>query len=273
VSTDGVPDPYGFLPGADAVHTAFPADPSGHTAVILDTPLPERTGAPAGYFDRVGLLVNIDHHPDNEGFGGAAYVDPSASSVALMVLEILEEVGAPIDEEIATALYTGLFTDTGGFRFTNTDARTLSAAGRLVARGARPAEVARTVYGSLEPAELRLLGLVLSSMQSALDGRVSILYVTDEMRTVARTAEDGIEGLASYGRSVGGTEVAVLLREQRADTRVSLRSAGSLDVGALARELGGGGHAAAAGVVLDGPIRTARDRIVSAIRERLSRES
>jgi len=123
VSKDGVPDPYGFLPGAEAVRSEFPPDPSGRTAVILDTPLADRTGAPPGYFDAAGFLINIDHHPDNAGFGDAAYVDPSASSVALMVFEILEEGGASIDEAGATALYTGIFTDTGGFRFTNTDAR------------------------------------------------------------------------------------------------------------------------------------------------------
>jgi phosphoesterase RecJ-like protein len=268
VSRDGVPAPYGFLPGAECVTSEFPPDPSGLTAVVLDTPLAERTGAPAGYFDAAGFIINIDHHPDNTGFGDAACVDPSASSVALMVFEILEQGESAIDEAAATALYTGIFTDTGGFRFTNTDARTLRAAGELVARGAQPADVAREVYGSLDPAELRLLGLVLSSMEPALDGRVSILYVTDEMRTVARTQEDGIEGLASYGRSVGGTEVAVLLREQGESVRVSLRSGGTLDVGAVARQFGGGGHGAAAGVVLDGPLGSARDRIVSAIGER-----
>jgi len=271
VSRDGVPDPYGFLPGANGVRTEFPSDSSVYTAVILDTPFPERTGAPSGYFDGVSFLVNIDHHPDNERFGDAAFVDPSASSVALMVFEILETAEAPIDEGSATALFVGLFTDTGGFRFTNTGARSLRAASELVRRGARPAEVARAVYGSLEPSELRLLGLVLSSVESALDGRVSILYVTDGMRGEARTDEEGIEGLASYGRSVGGTEVAVLLREQGPSVRVSLRSSGTLDVGTVARELGGGGHGAAAGLVLDGPIAAARDRIVSAIRERFDR--
>jgi phosphoesterase RecJ-like protein len=273
VSTDGVPDPYGFLTGAAAVEAEFPPDISGHTAVILDTPSAERTGAPAGYFDSASVLVNIDHHPDNGGFGHAAYVDPSASSAALMVFEVLEESSAPIDEAVATALYTGIFTDTGGFRFANTDARTLRAAAELVALGAPPARVARTVYGSLSPAELRLLGLVLASAESALDGRVAILSVTDEMRAQARTVEDGIEGLASYGQNLDGADVAVLLREQGRSVRASLRSGGGLDVGAVARELGGGGHGAAAGVVLEGPIARAREEIVSAVRKRFGWES
>lgn len=271
VSCEGVPQPYGFLPSADTVSTEFPRDPGAHTAVILDTPRPERTGAPPGYFEGARRLVNIDHHPDNPGFGDAAFVDPLASSSAVLAFEILQAAGGLIDEPIASALYVGIMTDTGGFRFTNTDARTLRAAGELVALGARPAELARKVYGSLSAEELRLLGRVLSSVESALDGRVSILYVTDEMRGEARAGEDGIEGLASYGRDVEGTEVAVLLRETGPTVRASLRSAGEVDVGAVARELGGGGHRAAAGVVLEGPVAEARDRVVSAIALRADR--
>jgi phosphoesterase RecJ-like protein len=272
VSRDGVPAPYGFLPGADEVASEFPEDPRGRTAIVLDTPALERTGAPRGYFEGAECLINMDHHPDNEGFGDAVLVDPSASSVALLVFEVLREAGRPIDAATATALYAGLLTDTGGFRFTNTDARSLRGAGELAALGASPSDVARTVYGSLTLEELKLLGLVLSSIEPALGGRVSVLRVTESMRDDAGIAEEGIEGLASYGRSVEGTEVAVLLREEGADVRVSLRSAGSVDVGAVARSLGGGGHRAAAGLVLDGPVSSARERIVSAIRERIDRE-
>jgi phosphoesterase RecJ-like protein len=272
VSKDGVPAPYGFLAGADRVLKEFPADPAGQTAVVLDTPSPARTGAPSGYFKRAERLINIDHHPDNEGFGDSTLVDPTASSVALLIFEIIAQSARPIDTAAATALYTGLLTDTGGFRFTNTDARTLRAASELAALGARPSETARTVYGSLAPEELRLLGLALSSIETELSGRVSVLTVTDDMRARAGVTEEGIEGLASYGRSVEGTEVAVLIREAGDRVRVSLRSAGSVDVGGVARSLGGGGHRAAAGLVLDGPVAAARERIVSAIGERLSRE-
>jgi phosphoesterase RecJ-like protein len=271
VSCEGVPEPYGFLPGADTVSTEFPHDPGARIAIIVDTPLPERTGAPPGYFEGGRGLINIDHHPDNPGFGDATFVDPSASSSAVLAFEILQAAAAPIDAAIASALYVGIMTDTGGFRFTNTDATALRAAGELVVLGARPAELAREVYGSLSAQELRLLGRVLSSVQSALDGRVSILCVTDDMRSEARTGEDGIEGLASYGRDVEGTEVAVLLRETGGTVRASLRSAGDVDVGAVARELGGGGHRAAAGVVLDGPVADARERVVSAIARRVGR--
>jgi phosphoesterase RecJ-like protein len=272
VSTDGVPSPYGFLPGADRVVKEFTVDAAGRTAVVLDTPSLARTGAPAGYFERAERLINIDHHPDNEDFGDPVLVDPTASSVALLVSEILAPSARPMDAAAATALYTGILTDTGGFRFTNTDSRTLRAAAELAALGARPSETARAVYGSLAPEELKLLGFVLSSIETELSGRVSVLTVTDDMRARAGVTEEGIEGLASHGRRVEGTEVAVLIREEGGRVRISLRSAGSLDVGSVARSLGGGGHRAAAGLVLDGPVAAARERIVSAIGERLSRE-
>ena len=161
VSTDGVPSPYGFLPGADRVVKEFTVDAAGRTAVVLDTPSLARTGAPAGYFERAERLINIDHHPDNEDFGDPVLVDPTASSVALLVSEILAPSARPMDAAAATALYTGILTDTGGFRFTNTDSRTLRAAAELAALGARPSETARAVYGSLAPEELKLLGFVL----------------------------------------------------------------------------------------------------------------
>lgn len=272
VSPDGVPRPYGFLPGADRVLNEFTVDPAGRTAVVLDTPALRRTGAPEGYFERAERLISIDHHPDNDGFGDPALVDPGASSVALLVFEILAPSARPIDATAATALYTGLLTDTGGFRFTNTDPRTLRAAAELAALGARPSETARAVYGSLAPKELKLLGLVLSSIETELDGRVSVLIVTDDMRARAGVSDEGIEGLASYGRRVEGTEVAVLIRDEGGRVRVSLRSAGDVDVGSLARTLGGGGHRAAAGLMLEAPVGAARERIVSAIGERLDRE-
>lgn len=265
VSVDGVPDPYGFLTGADSVSNEFPLDLGDHVAVVVDTPAPGRTGAADGYFSKARLVVNIDHHPDNTGFGEAAFVDPTASSTALMAFEIMRGAGAAVTETIAALLYVGILTDTGGFRFANTDARTLRAAAELVGHGARPAELAREVFGALASEELRLLGLVLSSLESVVGGRVTLLCLTDRMRDDARATEDGIEGLASFGCLVRGSEVAVLLREQGRSVRASLRSNGPVDVGGIARSLGGGGHGAASGVLLDGPLSEARDRILSAI--------
>jgi len=269
VSVGGVPGSYGFLPGAHSVTSEFPPDHGDPVAVIVDSPTLVRVGAPDRYFDRARLVVNIDHHPDNTGFGDAAFVDPTASSAALLAFEIMRGAGAAFTREIAGLLYVGILTDTGGFRFANTDARTLRAAAELVAHGARSAELASEVFGALASGELRLLGLVLSSVESIAGGRVTLLSLTDRMRGDARATGDGIEGLASFGCLVRGSEVAVLLREDGRSVRASLRSNGGVDVGGIARSLGGGGHGGASGVLLDGPLSEARTRILSAIEKQL----
>ncbi len=269
VSPDGVPEPYRALPGSESVETTFPADTSDRAAVVLDTPEPGRTGAPADCLRNAKLVINIDHHPGNSMFGDLNLVDPRASSVALLVHEVIAASTSPPSAEVASLLYIGVLTDTGAFRFGNTDGRTFDAAAALVRLGADPAALARGIYGEQPIGRLRLFGLVLASVERALDGRVSLMYVTDEMRKGTGASGDDIEGLASYGRLLEGVEVALLLREQDGSVRASLRSSGPVDVNKIARQLGGGGHSAASGVVLDGPLDRARAAILAAVEESL----
>ena len=264
VCPDGVPDPYGFLPGANSVTREFPADPLRTGLLVLDTPLIARTGVPAALVAQASPVINIDHHPDNEEFGDLNLVDTGASSAALLVYEILEPLGG-LTGEIASLLYAGALTDTGGFRFGNTDARTLRTAAKLVELGADPARTARMIYGEQPLSRLRLLGLVLASTETVLDGKVAVLTMTERMRRETESTGDDIEGLASYGRLLEGAQVAVLLRELDGAVRVSLRSAGPVDVNAVAASLGGGGHRAAAGIVMEGSLGEVRARLIEAV--------
>ena len=268
----GLPPEYVFLPERDGISPSFPETPSGHTVVVVDTPEPSRTGAQAGYFDTARLLVNIDHHPSNTMFGDVQLVDVGASSTALLVHELIEASGERPSADVATLLYTGVLTDTGGFRFGNTDARTLDAAAGLVRSGANAAEIARHVYGEQPVNNLRLLGLVLASVESVLGGRVAIMTLTDEMREMAGATGEEVEGLASYGHLLENVEVSLLLREQAGKVRVSLRSSGDTDVNAIAGEIGGGGHSAAAGALLDGPLDRAREQLIGVVAQALERE-
>lgn len=268
----GLPQEYWFLPGRDGISSSFREIASGETVVIVDTPDPSRTGAPAGHFDRARLLVNIDHHPSNTMFGGIQLVDVEASSAALLVHELIEAAGEHPSPDVATLLYAGVLTDTGGFRFGNTDARTFDAAAGLVRCGADAPEIARHVYGEQPVSNLRLLGLVLASVESVLGGRVAIMTLTDEMRRKAGATGEEVEGLASYGHLLENVDVSLLLREQDGKVRVSLRSSGGADVNAIAGEVGGGGHSAAAGALLDGPLDRAREELMSVVAEALGRE-
>ena len=271
VNGDGVPDPFGFLPSADRVLLETPSDLLGCTAFVLDTPVVSRVALAEGVLERASLVVNIDHHPDNTGYGDVNFVDSSASSVALMIYELLADTGE-LSAAVASLLYAGAMTDTGGFRFGNTDARTLRAAAELVALGANPAGLATAVYGEQPLGRLRLLGLVLSTTETELDGKVAVSVMTEFMKSDTGSTGEDIEGIASVGRLVRGVEVALLLREEDGRIRASLRSKGAVDVNAVARRLGGGGHKAAAGVVLDGPIESARERLLEAVGETMAGE-
>lgn len=271
VNSDGVPDPFGFLPSADRVLLEIPPDLLGCTAFVLDTPVVSRAALAEGVLERASLVINIDHHPDNTGYGDVNFVDTSASSVALIIYELLADTGE-LSSAISSLLYAGAMTDTGGFRFGNTDARTLHAAAELVVLGANPAGLANAVYGEQPLGRLRLLGLVLSTTETELDGKVAVSVMTERMKSDTGSTGEDIEGIASVGRLVRGVEVALLLREEDGRIRVSLRSKGAVDVNAVARRLGGGGHKAAAGVLLDGPIESARERLLEAVGETMAGE-
>jgi len=198
-------------------------------------------------------------------------VDVTASATALLVFELMDGEARGVTGDEAQALYTGLFADTGGFRFGNTDARTLAAAARLALLGAEPAVVARAVYGSMGISQMRLLGLVLSSAETLVGGRLGLLCLTMAMKSAAGTDGEDIEELASFGRLLAGVEVVALLREEPGGVRVSLRSAYGADVNGVARALGGGGHRAAAGATLPVGLPLARVRVVEAVTTELSR--
>ena len=271
VNSDGVPDPFGFMPEAESVLREAPGDLGNYTLVVLDTPDSSRAGLPDDVVRSAATVLNIDHHPDNSNYGDVNLVDPSASSVALIVYELLSG-GERLTDGIATAFYTGVMTDTGGFRFGNTDARTLRAAAELVALGAVPARLANLVYGEQPLGRLRLLGMVLSATETVFDGKVAVSELTQSMKDETGSNGEDIEGIASFGRLIGGVEVALLLREEDGRIRASLRSKGTVDVNAIARRLGGGGHKSAAGVLLDGPLEFARERLLDAVRETMSKE-
>ena len=271
VNSDGVPEPFGFLPAAGRVLLDTPPDVLGCTAFVLDTPGASRAALAEGVLARASLVVNIDHHPDNTSFGDVNLLDPSASSVALIIYELLADRGE-LSTAISSLLYVGVMTDTGGFRFGNTDARTLRAAADLVVLGADPCDLANAVYGEQSLGRFRLLGMVLSTTTTELDGRVAVSILTERMRSDAGSTGEDIEGMASFGRLLRGVEVALLFREEDGRVRASLRSKGAVDVSAVAGRLGGGGHKAAAGVLLDGPIELARERLLEAVAETMTGE-
>ncbi len=219
--------------------------------VPLECPRLDRTGLEDAL--RLLPILNIDHHLGNQLYGQANWVDTEAPAVAEMVLRLARALDFEIDEATATALYLGLSTDTGSFRFSNATPRAFEAAADLVRRGARPERVAAWVYESRSPGALRLLAEMLGTLELHGEERIASVRLERSMFERAGACSTDAEGLIDHPRSIRDVEATVLFRERpEGDVKVSLRSRGRVDVGAIAARRGGGGHRNAAGCLVEG---------------------
>ncbi len=240
------PDGYAFLPGFERFVAATETD-ACDTFVALDTPQASRLGAAVPLAERCGRLLVLDHHPDAVEFGDTNLLDAHAAAVGQIVWRLLPSMGVTPDAEIATCLYVALVTDTGRFQYSNTTPAALNDGAAMVESGADVAEVYRRLFESRSQEALVLTGRVLSRISLANGGRVAWAWLdaTDLAETGAGLEDT--ENLVDAVRTVSGVDVVFLVKTGADGSKVSLRAKGSFDVGAVARELGGGGHRAAAG--------------------------
>ncbi len=249
-----LPIEYRFLPLEEVFHEP-PADIADRTIVFLD----------CGNIDRMPLdfliaganeVINIDHHHDNTRFGDFNLVDTEASCTAEIVYELAILLGVPITKEIASALYVGVVTDTGKFMYENTDARTHRIAADLIEAGVEVDDTYRRLYEHVPLEKLRLVSRALDGIQRHCGGLLVLTYITAADYEASGAGEEMTEGIIDHLRSVDGIKVAAVIRDQatrgRGARKVSLRSSeGDVDVSAIAREHGGGGHKRAAGFSTD----------------------
>jgi phosphoesterase RecJ-like protein len=249
-----LPIEYRFLPLEEVFHEP-PADMADRTVIFLDCGNIDRM--PVDFLTAGGNdVINIDHHHDNTRFGDFNLVDVEASCTAEIVYDLAVLFGAKITREMASALYVGLITDTGKFMYENTDARTHRVAAALIDAGVDVDDTYRRLYEHVPIEKLRLVARALEGIQRHCDDRLVLTYITraDYERTGA--GEEMTEGVIDHLRSIDGTKVAAVIRDladrDRAARKVSLRSSeGDVDVSAIARKHGGGGHKRAAGFSTD----------------------
>jgi len=208
-------------------------------------------------------VLVLDHHVTSDGLGDVEVIDTSAAAAGQIALDIFRYARWDIDAAIATALFISLSTDTGWFRFSNTDSRVYQDAGRLIEAGARPADIYQVLYQNFSVERFRLLTLLMERVEFLFENRVAMGHINfADFAATGATGRD-TENLIDEYRRVGSVEVAVLCVEQKdSKIRCSLRSRGGIDVQAIASKFGGGGHKAAAGVTLDGPCEHAK-KIIS----------
>jgi len=249
-----LPIEYRFLPLEEVFHEA-PADMADRTAIFLDCGNIDRMPVDSLAAENV-FTINIDHHHDNTLFGDVNLVEVDASSTAEIVYELSVLLGAGITPEMASALYVGLVTDTGKFMYENTNARTHRIAADLIEAGVQVDETYRRLYEHVPIEKLRLLSRALEGIQYHCDDQLVLAYIATADYEASGGSEEMTEGIIDHLRSVEGARVAALIRDLgdrgRAARKVSLRSSdGEVDVSAIARERGGGGHKRAAGFSTD----------------------
>jgi len=270
VAEEAVPARYMFLPLARSVLSCEDVTEDRDVCVLIDCSDPERAGRARHLISRARIVLNIDHHLSNSSFGDVNYVDPEASAAAEMIAALLEDLDVTPDRDIATCLYTGLMTDTGGFRHCNTTAASLRLASDLTRLGADPHDIAQRVYERMPESWARLLSAALSTLKRTEDGRVAWMAVTRDMLAAAGAGDEESEGLINYARMIDGVEVAALFKElDDGRVKVGLRSRHAVDVSRVASEFGGGGHRLAAGCVLSGSIDDAVRRVVARARHEM----
>jgi bifunctional oligoribonuclease and PAP phosphatase NrnA len=262
-----LPREYHFL-ALDGLLREEPADAVERVLVAVDCANADRIGPDQTPLERAPLVLDIDHHHDNTRFGNVNLIVASASSTGELLRDVFAELGVEITPEIAEPLYVALVTDTGRFQYSNTTPKALRLAAELVDAGADVHAVFQEVYESVEFAKLKLLARALERARVLEGGRIVVSDLVRSDFADVGAAEAYSEGIIDYLRAVEGAELAVLIREPPRDSgpthRVSLRaSIDELDVSAIARIFGGGGHRQAAGFSSEKP----SDEITELVRE------
>jgi bifunctional oligoribonuclease and PAP phosphatase NrnA len=273
------PDLFRYLLG-DQDRLVDPNDPqlaaviqAADLVLVVDTGEPRRIG-------RIGKLLGdrpvavIDHHPPApNAIEGTTAIDPTACATGELVYDLLHLAGLSgvWPDHVAAAIYAAVVTDTGSFRFSNTTPRTHAIAGDLIRRGVDPEETYRRIFATVPLQRIRLLRAALDRLE--VDETAPMAWVTiphSLMKEFDATADD-LDGLIEHARSIEGTEVALLFRETaEGSTKISFRSNGAVDVNAIARRFGGGGHVKAAGALAGGRLERIRREVLDAVREALA---
>ncbi len=264
VMCDTPPPALQPFPSVDGVWVTREVDETFDVAVIMECSDLSRTGVQG--LDRSPVL-NIDHHPQNARYGVVNWVDESAAACGELVYDLVMALGVPLTADVATHLYLAILTDTGSFHFSHMTPRTFDIAGRAVAAGADPVWIARTHYDSSRMARVRIFGRVLSDMVVDAGGRIALLAITPEIAAEAGGTYDDTEGLINFPLSVKDLCAVAFFKQAESpnEWRVSLRSKGAVDIGAVARRRGGGGHRNAAACAVRGPLDEVRADVLQAL--------
>lgn len=252
VSCDAAPPPLLVFPGVSEIEIVDRVDDPGDAVIVMESGDLLRTGVSG--LER-GFVINIDHHVGNSMFGAINWFDVSAAACGEMVFDLVRELGVPLSHDIAVHLYVAILTDTGSFRHSNITPRTFEICRQCVEAGVNPSAVARSVFDSNNLGRLKLMGAILSRMHIDSSGRLATVSVDEELVTSCNGTYEDTEGLINLPLTVREIQAVVFFKQVGPnDWRVSMRSKGDVNINAVAKEFGGGGHKNASGCSASGSL-------------------
>lgn len=272
VNEGPIPKRMDYLWQADQIHdlSAAPLERKFEHVICVDCADFRRVGTTKEWFADGVKLLNIDHHPTNDAFGTVNMVVPDAAATAEILYDFVSYMGLELNKEVATALYTGILTDTGGFRYASTTPKVMEIASRLLEYGVDGPALSELLLEQMTLPQLRLLTRALNGLQISEDGLIAWVSITDEDLQATGASHEDMEGIVNYPRNIQGVETGLLFKvinEQA--VKVSMRSAGKVDVAKVAKHFGGGGHIRAAGARMEGTLDMIIPQVLEQVRLQL----
>ncbi|MEO7454547.1 MAG: bifunctional oligoribonuclease/PAP phosphatase NrnA [Fimbriimonadales bacterium] len=274
LSNDPVPTIVEFLKGAHAVRVVRTeeeayeiADDKFDLGILVDVGFTERAGRAAPALESAATLAVFDHHEMGPKVSGdLRVIDASASATCYLLFSLFEDLGLAIDPAVADCLLTGIVTDTGCFRFGNTDPVSLHAAASLIERGADLARINEMVWNRRPATQIQMLQRAFDHLRLSQSNRLAVTHLSQRDYEATGAHDEDTEGIASEIARIGTVDVAAVFREAKAGhVRVSVRSRGDIDVAEVCRMFNGGGHKNAAGCTIDAGVEEAMARMVPAL--------
>jgi phosphoesterase RecJ-like protein len=272
-----MPDVYNFLPGIKDVlrmETATTLLNQYDMAISVDCGSADRLGLARPLFEAATVSVNIDHHISNARFGSINVVEPAAAASGEVVFDILKALKIPLDANIATGLYTGIVTDTGGFKYSNTTAKVMETTAQLINAGANPEYIFKQLYEEQPLCQVMLQADALRQTLFNADHTIGWTIITRELMGQHSALDEHIDGLVESIRRIDSVLIAVVFKEtDSGTTKVSIRSdSHDIDVSAVMGLFGGGGHKMAAGCTMEMSISDAPAKLLPLLQERIQQK-
>lgn len=265
------PENFNFLKNIDWIKLPNQEDFLANidTICFVDCGELSRTGLSMPHLEGK-IIYNIDHHKSNTHYGNYNWVKEEASSTCEIVYEILKNFSCQFTPSLSTSLYLGISTDTGSFKYANTNSNTHLIASDLISQGADTTSIRLNIYENISINRYRLLGYIYQSTQFAFNNKIAYLSISKKLENSLNLKDEDYSGISSTLKEISGVEVAVLIRYLDKDkTKISMRSKSYLDVSTIAEIFGGGGHARAAGAVINKSLSQVEQEILEQLEKNL----